>query len=327
MNSLLENPSALELGGELRDVTIVMSDLRGFTVITERIKPEQVIKMLNSYFEVMMKVIQQYSGTINDIIGDKLLIFFGAPQEMPDRTEQAIACAIAMQNAMGKVNDANRLVGLPELEMGIGLHDCEVIVGNIGSSEKTKYSVVGTGVNLVSRIESYTVGGQILASESVCEEAGDILRIDGRREVFPKGYEDPLRIYEIGGIAGQYNLVLERKDSDLVILTQKVPLRITVLEGKHIGKKGFEGNIVRLSKKGAEIILDEPVEQFINLKMNLKGVYEELAVKDFYGKVTDHSGKDGCNYMVRFTSLPLEVGSYFLGHQKHAKKQLARDKL
>lgn len=327
MNSLLENPSALELGGELRDVTIVMSDLRGFTAITERIKPEQVIKMLNSYFEIMMEVIQQYSGTINDIIGDKLLIFFGAPQEIPDRTERAIACAIAMQNAMGKVNEANRLVGLPELEMGIGLHDSEVIVGNIGSSEKTKYSVVGSGVNLVSRIESYTVGGQILASESVFKEARDILHIDGQREVYTKGYEEPLRIYEIGGIAGNYNVVLERVDSDLVILTQKVPLRYTILKGKHIGKKGHEGSIVRLSKKGAEIILDAPVEQFSDLKMNLTDVYDELAVKDFYGKVADHSRKDGNNYMVRFTSVPLEVVSYFLGHQKHAEKQLERDKL
>jgi class 3 adenylate cyclase len=322
MNSLLENPSALELGGERRNVTIMMSDLRGFTAITERLEPEQVVKMLNSYFEVMVEVIHQYSGTINEIIGDSLLIIFGAPQEIPERAQQAIACSIAMQNAMGKVNEKNRLTGLPELEMGIGLHDSEVIVGNIGSSKRIKYSVVGSGVNLVSRIESYTVGGQILVSESVHQEAGDILRIDGQREVLPKGSEVPLRLYEIGGIAGNYNLALEGKDSDLVALTQKVPLRYTILEGKHIGKKDLEGFVVRLSKKVAEIVLDEPVEQFSNLKMNLKDVYEELAVKDFYGKVTDQSGKDGYSYMIRFTSVPLEVVSYFLAHQKYATIQL-----
>ena len=90
MNSLLENPSAMELGGERRNVTIMMSDLRGFTALSERLEPEQVVKMLNGYFEVMVEVVHQYNGTINEIIGDSLLVIFGAPQEMPDRAQQAI---------------------------------------------------------------------------------------------------------------------------------------------------------------------------------------------------------------------------------------------
>jgi class 3 adenylate cyclase/HAMP domain-containing protein len=318
MNSLLENPSSLELGGERRNVTIMMSDLRGFTALSERLEPEQVVKMLNGYFEVMVEVIHQHNGTINEIIGDSLLVIFGAPQEMPDRTQQAIACAIAMQNAMAKVNEENRNEGLPELETGIGLHDTEVIVGNIGSSKRIKYSVVGSGVNMASRIESYTVGGQILISESVRNEAGGILRIDGQREVLPKGAEEPLRIYEIGGIAGRYNIALEGKESDLVTLRQKVPLRFTILEGKHIDKKGLEGLVVRLSKKGAEIAFDKPVELLANLKMNLGDVYEELAVKDFYGKVMERLGENGHSYFIRFTSVPPEVVSYFQAHQQHA---------
>jgi len=324
MNSLIENPSALELGGERRNVTIMMSDLRGFTAITERLEPEQIVKMLNAYFEVMVEVIHQYNGTINEIIGDSLLVIFGAPQEIPDRAQMAIASAIAMQNAMVKVNEENRALGLPELEMGIGLHDTEVIVGNIGSRKRIKYSVVGSGVNLVSRIESYTVGGQILVSESVRKESGDVLRIDGQREVLPKGSEVPLWIYEVGGIAGSYNLALEEKDSDLDTLAQKIPLRYTILDGKHVGKKGLEGLVVRLSKKSGEIASDGPIEQFSNLKMNLKEVYQELAVKDFYGKVIERVGKDGYNYVVRFTSIPPEVVSYFLAHQQYAGKPLTR---
>lgn len=285
MNNLLENPSALELGGERREVTIMMSDIRGFTAITERLEPEQVVKMLNTYFEIMVEVIHQYDGTINEIIGDSLLTFFGAPQHISDRTQRAIACAIAMQNSMNKVNEKNQSIGLPELEMGIGLHDTEVIVGNIGSDKRSKYSVVGSGVNLVSRIESYTVGGQILASESVYQKTGDILRIDGQREVLPKGSESPLRIYEIGGIAGHYNLVLDRKYPSLVALNKKIPLRFIMLEGKHVGKRDIEGFVVELSKKEAVVELDESVEQFSNLKMNLKDVYEELSAKDFYGRL------------------------------------------
>lgn len=318
MDSLLANPSALELGGELRNVTIMMSDLRGFTAITERLKPEQVVKMLNTYLDVMVEVIHEYNGMINEIIGDSLLILFGAPQKISERAQQAVACAISMQNAMGKVNQTIRLAGLPELEMGIGLHDSEVIVGNIGSKKRFKYSVVGSGVNLASRIESYTVGGQILVSENVYRETGAILRIDAQREVLPKGSEVPIRVYEIGGIAGRYNLSLTDKNTELATLTQKLPMRYSILKGKHIEEKGLEGFLVKLSKKGAEIVLNEPVEQYSNLKMNLYGVYEELSIKDFYGKIVDLPEKDGYCYLIRFTAVPPEVVSYFLAHQQYA---------
>jgi len=320
MTSLIENPSALELGGEKRKVTIMMSDLRGFTALSERLQPEQVVQMLNAYFEVMVEVVLKFQGTINEIIGDALLVIFGAPQEMPDRTQRAIACAIAMQNAMAEVNEQNRAQGLPELEMGIGLNETEVIVGNIGSSKRSKYTVVGSGVNMTSRIESYSVGGQVLISESVRQEGGEVLRIDAQREVLPKGAETPLKIYEVGGIAGQYNLALEEKDPGLVTLTRQIPLRYTALEGKDVGKKGLQGSVVRLSKKCAEIILDRPLEMLTNLKMNLGDVDENLSARDFYGKVVERTGENGEGHVIRFTSVPSEVDAYFQSHRQHAAR-------
>jgi adenylate cyclase len=321
MNSLIENPSALELGGERRSVTIMMTDLRGFTALSERLEPEQVVQMLNVYFEVMVEVVLKYNGTINEIIGDALLIIFGAPQEMPDRAQRAIACAIEMQNSMAEVNWQSRSQGLPELEMGIGLNETEVIVGNIGSTKRSKYAVVGSGVNMTSRIESYTVGGQILISESVCQEAGDILRIDAQRDVHPKGSETPLRIYEVGGIAGRFNLALEDKEPPLVTLVRQIPLRYTELKGKDIGKKGLEGFVVRLSKNCAEITLGTPVDTMTNLKMNLGDVDEKLSARDFYGKVIRHSGENRQNHVVHFTSIPPEIDAYFQSHRQHAVKQ------
>ncbi|MBW1862625.1 MAG: adenylate/guanylate cyclase domain-containing protein, partial [Deltaproteobacteria bacterium] len=196
-------------------------------------------------------------------------------------------------------------------------------VGNIGSSKRSKYSVVGSGVNQTSRIESYTVGGQILISESVLKEAGGVLRIDGQRKVLPKGTVTSLWIYEIGGIASQYNLALERKDLTLATLTLKLPIQCTILKGKHIGKKGLKGFVVRLSKKSAEIALKKPVDLFADLKMNLIDVYEELAAKDFYGKVIERLGKTEFNYVVRFTSVQPEIVSYFLAHQQIAVKPIA----
>ena len=318
MTSLIENPSALELGGERRKVTIMMTDLRGFTALSERLQPEQVVQMLNVYFEVMVEVVFKYHGNINEIIGDALLIIFGAPQEMPDRARRAIACAIEMQNAMAKVNKENRIQGLPELEMGIGLNETEVIVGNIGSSKRSKYAVVGSGVNMTSRIESYTVGGQILISQSVLSEAGEILRIDAQREVLPKGAQTPLTVYEVGGIAGHYNLAIEEKDPAMVHLTRQVPLRYKVLEDKSVGGKGLEGSIVSLSEKSALIVLDEPLEPLTNLKMNLGDIGDKLSEKDFYGKVIERSKDERLTHVVRFTSVPPEVDAYFHSHRQHA---------
>ena len=324
MNSLIENPSALELGGERRRVTIMMTDLRGFTALSERLEPEQVVQMLNVYFEIMVEVVLKYNGTINEIIGDALLVIFGAPQDMPDRSQRAIACAIEMQNAMAQVNEDNRVQGLPELEMGIGINETEGIVGNIGSSKRSKYTVVGSGVNMTSRIESYTVGGQILISESVCQEAGEVLRIDAQREVLPKGAETPLRIYEVGGIAGQYNLALEWKDPTLVTLARQIPLRYTVLEGKNVGKKGLEGSVVRLSEKTAVIALEEPLELLTNLKMNIGDVDEKLSTRDFYGKVIGRLKEIEHTHVVCFTSVPPEVDAYFQSHRQHTAKSAAR---
>ena len=220
---------------------------------------------------------------------------------------------------MATVNKQNRALGLPELEMGIGINETEVIVGNIGSSKRSKYSVVGSGVNMTSRIESYSVGGQILISESVRQEAGEILRIDAQRQVLPKGAEAPINIYEVGGISGSYNLALEGKELKLATLKRKIPLRYTVIEGKSIEKKELEGFVVRLSKKSAEIILDEPVEILTNLKMNLKDVAQNLVIKDFYGKIIENLEPKEHVQLVRFTSVPSEVDAYFQSHIQHAK--------
>jgi len=320
MSSLIEDPSLLELGGERKEVTIMMTDLRGFTALSERLKPEQVVQMLNSYFEIMVETVLKHKGTINEIIGDALLVIFGAPQDMTDQAERAIACSIEMQNAMVEVNKENRLQNLPDLEMGIGINKAEVIVGNIGSSKRSKYTVVGSGVNMASRIESYTVGGQILISDTVFKEAGTKLRIDGEQEVYPKGSETPIKIFEVGGIADKYNLLLEVEDTDLVGLVQHIPFQYSLLGGKHIRKENLKGNIVRLSKKSAEVEMDVSADLLANLNMSLTSAGDKLSSKDIYGKVIDQS-KQG-NYVIRYTSVPPEISSYFHAYQQHASKEI-----
>lgn len=311
MDTMIENPDAINLGGERRQVTIMLTDLRGFTALSERLEPEQVVQMLNTYFEVMVDVVLQYNGSISEITGDSLLVIFGAPQQIPDRAQRAVACAIAMQNAMADVNKQNLAQGLPELEMGIGLNEAEVIVGNIGSKRRSKYGVVGSGVNMTSRIESYTVGGQILVSESVRKEAGEVLRIDDQMEVHPKGAETPFTIYNVGGISGRYNLTLEDKTSSLLQLAREIPIRYTVLDSDYVGHGELTGAILRLSRKSGEFRLQTPLDLLTNLKLNLVDVSEELSRKDFYGKVVKSSNTEPTVRSVQFTALPPGIDGYF----------------
>jgi adenylate cyclase len=111
-------------------------------------------------------VILPYQGTIQELMGDGLLVFFGTPHWQEDDAQRAVACAVAMQAAMATVNETIGREGLPHVEMGIGIHTGEVVVGNIGSYKRTKYGAVGNHVNLAFQIESYTIGGQVLISEA-----------------------------------------------------------------------------------------------------------------------------------------------------------------
>jgi adenylate cyclase len=164
------------MGGK-RKITMLMADLRGFTSLSERLPPERVVTLLNRYLTTMVSVIKQYQGTIDEFIGDAIFVLFGAPIWQEDDAQRAVACGIAMQLAMASVNEQNRQDGLPEIEMGIGIHTGQVVVGNIGSAERTKYGVVGSQVNLTSRIQSCTTGGQTLISEATRREVGPILKL------------------------------------------------------------------------------------------------------------------------------------------------------
>lgn len=302
----LETPDGLGLGGETRRVTILMSDLRGFTSMSERLTPEQIVTLLNSYLGTMAEVIMQYQGLIDEFIGDAILAVFGAPIQREDDTQRAVACAVAMQLAMVEVNEQNRRAGLPEVAMGIGLNTGEVVAGNIGSLKRTKYGVIGSQVNLTSRIESFTIGGQILIPESTREAVGDALRIDGQMVVEPKGVKAPITLYDVGGIGGEYNLFLPEKTVQSVALREEIPLLYWVIEGKMTQVIEREGRIVELSPTGARLRLESPVAPFSNLKLRLLDANGAVLPGDIYVKVGAGLVAES-NVHVSFTSISPEV--------------------
>ncbi|NET60586.1 MAG: adenylate/guanylate cyclase domain-containing protein [Symploca sp. SIO2E6] len=313
VTKLLADPERLTLGGERRNITILTSDLRGFTAISEKLPPEEVVQILNLYLKQMADVITKHEGTIDEFLGDGILVLFGAPTSKADDAVRAVACAVEMQLAMDSVNTQIQELGFPSLEMGIGINTGEVVVGNIGSEKRTKYGVVGSQVNLTYRIESYTLGGQILISESTLQEAGPIVKISDNKEVKPKGVKQPLTIYEVGGVGGQYNLLLSKKEEEFLTLPEAIPLQYTILEGKNIGERVFAGRLVKLSEKCAEIHC-KPDEQYLiplplsNIKLNLLSKYYGMlkASEDIYAKVLEANPDQG-NFYISFTLKPPTV--------------------
>lgn len=198
---LMSRPEALKLGGEERIVTIMMTDLRNFTVVAEKLKPEDVIHILNRYFSRMISVIQRYEGIIVDFYGDSVLVFFnGTETDIRERAADAVKCALEMQREQEAFAETLVAEGLPELKMGIGIHTGEVIVGNIGTETRAKYGVVGANVNLTDRIQSTAGGGKTIISEETYDMLRDRVKVSGDFRVCLKGVEKNRDLYEVESI-------------------------------------------------------------------------------------------------------------------------------
>lgn len=199
VTDILERPEGLELGGDLRRVTIMMSDIRGFTTLSERLQPAQVVTLINRYLGVMTDIIMAHQGTIDEFIGDAILAVFGAPQHRDDDADRAARCALAMQAAMADINAQNRAEGLPEIQTGIALNTGDVIAGNIGSERRSKYGFVGHPMNVTSRIEDVTAGGDILAADSTVKSLKESLQLGQSRSISVKGIDETIVVHQILG--------------------------------------------------------------------------------------------------------------------------------
>ncbi|MCP4157477.1 MAG: adenylate/guanylate cyclase domain-containing protein [bacterium] len=311
VDTILETPEGAALGGETRVITLLMSDLRGFTAITERLPAENVVGILNIYLSIMTDVIFKHRGTIDEFIGDGILALFGAPQQQQDDAVRAVACAVEMQNAMAEVNKQNRKAGYPELEMGIGINTGELVVGNIGSPKRIKYGVVGSNINLTARIESYTVGGQIFISESTRESCGPILRIDDRMSVMPKGVAKPIPIYEIGGIYSDYNIFIPQKEKiQLITLTKPIKVRFSIVTGNYVANKTYTGEMKRIGAGEAEIHSPRNVRKLSELKISVLNEKDEEIVADIYGRVVENIADTHAVFRINFTSVTPEARHY-----------------
>lgn len=286
--AVLESPEGLRLGGRKREVTVLMSDLRGYTRFAEHGDPSGVMAVLNEYLGRMADIVIAHGGTVNEFIGDAIFAVFGAPIEHPDHAERAAACALAMQRAMDELNDVNVAQGRPRFEMGIGVNTGEAVVGNIGSEQRTKYAVVGAAVNLAGRVESCTVGGQILLTTSTLRYLGALANVAPPVHAELKGLDAPVALYELRGIAGRW--AQRRETVSDAGVDVELPLIGWVVEGKTVRAEPFTGTVHSLGRRHLDVATSTVLSPLTNVRLRLTWAESGRASGDLYGKVTGEVG-------------------------------------
>ena len=312
VDRLLESKDGLRLGGEAREISLIMSDLRGFTALTSNRKPEEVINFLNRYLGKMVDILMEYRGIIDEIIGDGILAFFGAPEPMEDHAASAVACALKMQAAMEEVNEENEAEGLPRLEMGVAVNTGEVIVGNIGSEKRSKYGAVGLQVNFTGRAESFAVGGQVLVTKATYEELSDILRVRKVLKVEMKGMSGKVELYDITGIGEPYNVYLPENEETLVAVREMINVEVYRLDEKVVTESGTTARITHISSSSAIIVLHEKLTQWENVRLQLLNNQLAPVSGKVYAKVVSVARVDDNHEAeVHFTSVSPEAEKVF----------------
>ncbi|GAB5047347.1 CHASE2 domain-containing protein [Thermodesulfovibrio sp. TK110] len=201
VNIIMKNPDALKLGGEKRTITVLFSDIRGFTTLSEQIEPENLVMLLNSYLDPMTKIVLKHKGMLDKYIGDAIMAIYNAPVELSQHPEQALLSALEMIRQLKALNEKFKKIGFPEIDIGIGINTGEAVIGNMGTDMRFDYTAIGDTVNLASRLEGLNkfYGTRIIISESTFNSLKqknkfitrelDLIRVKGKKE--------PVKIYEV----------------------------------------------------------------------------------------------------------------------------------
>ncbi len=284
-------------GGLTQEVTILMSDLRGFTALSSKMPAQRLINLLNHYFEAMVAVISKYGGTVIEFLGDGIFVVFGAPKEMPDHATNAVKCAIGMQNAIKEVNKWTEENGYPELAMGIGINTGSVVVGNIGSENKMKYGCMGQTVNIAGRLESLTVGGQVLITDHTRQKLTGEFESCSEGSFLPKGAKEELKYYEVSKLD---DLLVDTNYSVIVwVDCNKEEYDLHTVAEKTVEAVGHSATIYKLStdKKHALISCEYELQPRTNIMLQQgdNRIYAKVIKPEYDG------------YIICFTSVAQSV--------------------
>ena len=194
---ILSSPDEVVLTGERRMVSVLFADIRRFTSFSEKMEPEEVVAILNEHFTLMIDAIFRHKGTLDKFMGDAIMAVFGAPISYGDDAYRAVQAAVEMQQALRQLNEKGNRSGRPPIDMGIGITTGNVVSGNIGSEQRTEFTVIGDTVNTAARIQGKTSGGQILISERTYQDVKDRIKTRPREPFHVKGKSEAVVVYEV----------------------------------------------------------------------------------------------------------------------------------
>lgn len=270
VDELLAHPEKVKLGGETKNLTILFSDIRGFTSVSEKMDAQSLVGLLNKYLTAMAEIVLENRGVVDKFIGDAIMAFWGAPLPHENHAKSAVKTALLMSHRLRECNAEWKKLNYPEIKIGIGLNTGEVVVGNIGSHDRFDYTVIGDNVNLASRLEGLTkfYGAGIIVSETTAAAVGDEFVLRQIDCVAVKGKMQGIKIYEIMGFA-------EEKEGCADLLEKFGQGFELYLKKDWSGaKKVFEEILADYPDDGPSKVLKERMEEFLNApSADFDGVY------------------------------------------------------
>jgi len=268
-----------------QEVTIIMADIRGFTTMSETHAPDVVVETLNRYLSKMSEVAVANGGVVDKFMGDAVMLLFGIPNAAPDDVQRALICAVQMQIAMKEMNRENKSLGLPALFMGVGINTGEVIAGTLGSALHSENTVIGNEVNVAARIESFSLRGQILISESTYARCADFVQVEEPMEVHMKGKTQPVTLREVLGIPSLSLQVPRQEIRKSPRVEVRLPFVYQSVKGKVVIPTEHKGLAHDLSYEGllAEVSPDVMEHDEILVRMDLSLIGSDM--QELYAKV------------------------------------------
>lgn len=292
---------------QLLEVSTLFADLRGFTAISSEYSAEIVIGMLNRYLSMMSEIVVQHGGMVDKFMGDSIMATFGTPQPQNNDLKQTLICAVEMQLAMDAINQTNAELNLPPLHMGIGINTGKVMAGRLGSALHSEYTVIGDSVNIASRIESFSLRGQILIGLDTYKQADRFIKVGKPIDIFVKGKAQPLEVHEVLEIPSLGLKVPRREARRSQRVKVKMPFSFQKIEHKIVSSEILHGSIVDISYFGIQVDLKRKIKVFDDVKLDIDLSLIGYHAADIYGKVVRISEKHGRHLAaIEFTSITLQ---------------------
>jgi len=220
---IAQQDTVVPLGGERRPITILFSDIRGFTAMAESMGPDAIARLLTEYFSEMVEIIFEYGGTLDKFVGDAIMALWGTPIAHADDPDRALRAAVAMQQGVARLNEQWALAGRPEIGVGIGINYGEVFAGNIGSHRRLEYTVIGDAVNVANRLCSEAGPGEILVSEALCQMVKDQAEYEYLPAMALRGRTRSVQVYRVKGVTSRETRVASRISDPTLTLRDRKP--------------------------------------------------------------------------------------------------------